>query len=263
MPTNGWGNIYCNSFSGDTALASGGGGGFDPDYQAVLDYATTQGYTLPTASEQILQNQLMIDRKSAGLWDKDDVFAPFAGSNTSFGSICWKRLITMDLLNTPTYNRVTGFTGGGTAHINTKYNPSTDAVNYTLNNAGIAYGLSVVGSNYIVGGNPLSNIRSRISSSPDNQFNSAGLATFSGANFSSVGNKYMDRVDSVNVTCVGVSSITEPLASTSVPTSEILIFRLNSIFATGGMSWLRLGAAYDATDISNSNTIMNNYLAAL
>lgn len=25
MPTNGWGNIYCNSFSGDTALASGGG----------------------------------------------------------------------------------------------------------------------------------------------------------------------------------------------------------------------------------------------
>jgi hypothetical protein len=35
----------------------GGGGGFDADYQAVLNYATTQGYTLPSAGQQVKQNQ--------------------------------------------------------------------------------------------------------------------------------------------------------------------------------------------------------------
>ena len=29
---------------------------FDTDYQAVLNYATSQGYTLPSASQQIKQN---------------------------------------------------------------------------------------------------------------------------------------------------------------------------------------------------------------
>jgi hypothetical protein len=37
---------------GRQRFASGGGGGFDADYQAVLNYATTQGYTLPSAGQQ-------------------------------------------------------------------------------------------------------------------------------------------------------------------------------------------------------------------
>ena len=44
-----------------------GGVSFDPDYQAVLDYATTQGYTLPSASQQTAQNQLVLDLKAAGV----------------------------------------------------------------------------------------------------------------------------------------------------------------------------------------------------
>jgi len=42
----------------------------DSDYQAVLDYATTQGYTLPSASQQLLQNQLVVDLKDGGIWSK-------------------------------------------------------------------------------------------------------------------------------------------------------------------------------------------------
>jgi hypothetical protein len=45
-----------------------GGGGFDADYQAVLDYATTQGYTLPSSGQQTLQNQLVVDLKDGGIW---------------------------------------------------------------------------------------------------------------------------------------------------------------------------------------------------
>jgi len=36
-------------------------GGFDADYQAVLNYATTQGYSLPSASQQTKQNKLLVD----------------------------------------------------------------------------------------------------------------------------------------------------------------------------------------------------------
>jgi hypothetical protein len=51
---------------------------YDSDYQAVLNYATTQGYTLPSASQQIIQNQLVIDLKAGGIWNKLDVLYIFA-----------------------------------------------------------------------------------------------------------------------------------------------------------------------------------------
>ena len=70
---------------------SSGGSGFDTDYQAVLNRATTLGYTLPSAPQQILQNQLVLDLKAGGIWDKLDTFALFAtnGSNAK----CLARLI--------------------------------------------------------------------------------------------------------------------------------------------------------------------------
>jgi hypothetical protein len=48
-----------------------------PDYQAVLDYATTQGYTLPSSGQQTLQNQLVVDLKDGGIWSKLDTFRVF------------------------------------------------------------------------------------------------------------------------------------------------------------------------------------------
>ena len=48
-----------------TTRYGGGGGGFDPDYQAILDYATAQGFILPSAQEQIIANQFMIELKAA------------------------------------------------------------------------------------------------------------------------------------------------------------------------------------------------------
>ena len=41
-------------------------GGFDADYQAILDYATIEGYTLPSEGQQTLQNTLVTSLKSAG-----------------------------------------------------------------------------------------------------------------------------------------------------------------------------------------------------
>jgi hypothetical protein len=111
--------------------------GMDADYKAILDYATTQGYTLPSASQQLLQEQLLIDLKDAGIWSKLDTFAVFATDGDSdFALIDWKRLTDYTAINSPTFTSNEGFTGNGTSsYIDTNWNPATQGVNYTQNDA--------------------------------------------------------------------------------------------------------------------------------
>jgi hypothetical protein len=111
-------------------------GQVDADYQAVLDYATTQGYTLPSAGQQALQNQLVVDLKAAGVWSKLDTFAVFATDGDSdFALIDWIRLSQYTAVNSPTFTTNEGFNGNGTSsYIDTNYNPIS-GTNYILNNA--------------------------------------------------------------------------------------------------------------------------------
>jgi hypothetical protein len=112
-------------------------GGFDADYQAVLNYATTQGYTLPSASQQILQNQLVLDLKTAGIWSKLDTFGVFATDGDSdFALIDWIRLSDYTAVNSPTFNVNEGFEGNGTSsYINLDYETNTNWVNVSQNSA--------------------------------------------------------------------------------------------------------------------------------
>jgi len=122
----------------------GGGGGFDADYQAVLDYATTQGYTLPSSGQQTLQNQLVVDLKSAGIWSKLDTFGVFATDGDSdFALIDWINLTDYTAVNSPTFTTNKGFESDGvSAYIDTNWNLSTDTVNYQQDDAGIFIALT-------------------------------------------------------------------------------------------------------------------------
>lgn len=116
------------------------GSGFDADYQAVLDYATLQGYTLPSSDQQVLQNQWVLDLKTSGIWSKLDLLALFATDGDSdFALINWKALNTMAAVNSPTFDTNQGFTGdGATAYIDTLIAPLT-SVQYSLNSASFGY----------------------------------------------------------------------------------------------------------------------------
>lgn len=111
-----------------------GQGGFDADYQAVLDYATTQGYTLPSAGQQDLQNQLVVDLKDAGIWSKLDLLYVFAtDGDRDFAGINFIDPNNHEIteVNSPTFTSNVGFTGDGTsAYLNCNFDPSTDRVNY-------------------------------------------------------------------------------------------------------------------------------------
>jgi len=112
------------------------GGGFDPDYQAVLDYATTEGDTLPPAGVQDAQNTLMISLKDGGVFSKLDHLSIWHDGTTGlsgFKSIDWVRLSKATLVSSPSFT-VNGVQGNGSSsYVDLNYNPTTDAVNYSLN----------------------------------------------------------------------------------------------------------------------------------
>ena len=117
---------------------SGGGAAFDSDYQAVLTYATSLGYTLPSSAQQIKQNQLMLDLKSGGIWSDCDVIRIAANdAGLNFSTINWKAPNTNQatLINSPTFVSNSGIQGNGTSsYINENFAPS-NGINFQLNDA--------------------------------------------------------------------------------------------------------------------------------
>ena len=117
------------------------------EYQAILNYATAQGYTLPSTNQRFKQNKLLIDLKRGGIWEKLDSFAIFAtDGDSNFALIDWKRLSQYTAVNSPTFTTNNGFRGDGTSsYINTNFNIST-GTNYKLNDASRNYWIEDFGS---------------------------------------------------------------------------------------------------------------------
>jgi hypothetical protein len=111
---------------------------FDADYQAILSYAITQGYTLPSDTQKLKQNQLVLDLKTVGIWNKLDSFANFANDGSSnFALIDWKRLSLFTAVNSPTFIPNVGFKGNGiSSYINMNISPAGNT-KYLLGNSSI------------------------------------------------------------------------------------------------------------------------------
>lgn len=101
---------------------------FEAEYQAVLDYATLQGYTLPSYSVQLLQNTLVIDLKTNGNWDEMDVMHVQAGDgDEDFARLNWivPSAHTATIGGGATYETIDGFKGNGVnAYLNLEYEPA-------------------------------------------------------------------------------------------------------------------------------------------
>lgn len=103
-------SFLINSYAFGTAAA------YDTDYQAVLDHATTNGYTLPDATRKTAENTLYTSLKAeSGLWTLIDAFANFyTNGDANFALINGKtRADNYTAVNTPTFASLTGYTGNG------------------------------------------------------------------------------------------------------------------------------------------------------
>jgi hypothetical protein len=90
-------------------------GGFDPAYQAVLDFATSEGDTLPSSSQQVIGNALVVQLKNIGVWNKLGSLAMFAtDGDDGFSLIDWKRLAKMTIEGSPVRTENEGWKGNGT-----------------------------------------------------------------------------------------------------------------------------------------------------
>lgn len=116
-----------------------GGSRFHPYYRDVLNRALSLGYTLPSSSQQALQNQLVLWLVNKGIWPKLDFLYIFATNGSSdFSRINWitPSLYECTAVSTPTFASNQGWTGNGTSsYLDTGWIPSANGVHYTLNDA--------------------------------------------------------------------------------------------------------------------------------
>lgn len=133
----GWGSSHATSWAGLTDIV---GLAYETEYQAILDKATALGYTLPSEAVRTKQNTLLASMKADGVWAKLDVFYVFAVDNnaSAFATLNWKNpnANQSTLVSSPTFVSNGGFQGNGTSsYIDTNFNPATQGVQYTQDNA--------------------------------------------------------------------------------------------------------------------------------
>jgi hypothetical protein len=239
---------------------------FDADYLAVLNYATTQGYTLPSASQRLLQNQLVLDLKDGGIWSKLDTLGVFATDGDSdFALIDWLRLSQYTAVNSPTFTSNGGFTGNGTSsYIDTNFNPSTSGVNYTLNDAciGGVKNINISNTGFFCGCSVTSQNCMRGNASNFNRINQTvnfvPAFDFSTYNFVAL---HRDSSTTGAASYDG-SIVTATATSSSIPNSNQWILRSSTFYANYGARMYFSGSNLisENTDFYNA---WNNYYNAL
>lgn len=244
-------------------------GGFTAEYQAVIAKATALGYTLPSASTQTKQNQLLLDLKSSGAWAKLDVFYMFANDGSKeFATINWKN---------PNANQITlvgalmtwnssGYIGGALSYLNTNYNPTTNATNLSQNNA--SFGIwkrthDATAGKFMLGNSGASSYMPSISTYDVRLHQTSSLsATFA---TSTVGLLILNRTSSTAVSFSVNGSATSATTGASVApvNANYSVFTYGTATAStylGQISSFFLGASL-VSETPAFYTAMNNYMS--
>lgn len=258
-----------------TLLGAGQGqnNSFDADYQAVLNRAILLGYALPSAPQQIKQNNLVLALKAAGIWNKLDVLYIFANDGGSnFGTLNWKSPNNNQatLINTPTFITNVGFKGNGTSsYIDINFNPSTNGVNYQLNNASrFFYGFDALNGARFEGNlDGINNMRYanfppgfdniKINSGPSNLMSSAFQYNLNSEM------KSIHRTSSTNIMLYnGKIGESRNLTSVGLPVSNQTLFRVGTTYVAVGAKMYAMGASL-VSENTNFVDAFDNYLNSL
>lgn len=262
----GWGSVHANSWAGDTNIV---GFAYDSNYQDILDRGTALGFTLPSDEEKLIQNQLMIDLKSSGAYAKADlILVPATTSNSDFGRIDWKnttRLAT--LFNAPTFVSGKGLQGNGSsAYIDTNFNPVTDGVNYTQNNASRYIFMDTASGTGALDGRSAASINNMARTSSSNQRINQSTTPLVGGSFdftATRGMKSIHRTSSTNVELFNDTTQGSRTAlSASMTSSNQLILRSGSGYGAHTFSFYMNGASMVAENTAIVNAV-NTYLNSL
>jgi hypothetical protein len=153
-----------------------------------------------------------------------------------------------------------------TYNIDTGYNPFTDGINYTLDNASMEvitqYNLGT--NNYVgsSGGNTVNNNLRIGTAGATSRINSSGNL-FSTVNTNTIGYIALNRIDSVNHKVVINSTILDnTIVSTSIPNANHFLYSYNSLNQGGLFSYYSMGAEV-VIEGQLFRTAYNNYLLSI
>ncbi len=153
-----------------------------------------------------------------------------------------------------------------TYNIDTGYNPFTDGINYTLNNASMeVITQNNLGTNNYIGssgGNTVNNSIRIGTSGATSRINSSGNL-FTAVNTTTIGYIALNRIDSVNHKVVVTSTILDNTSvSTSIPNANHFLYSYNSLNQGGLFSYYSMGAEV-VIEGQLFRTAYNNYLTAI
>jgi hypothetical protein len=239
---------------------------FDLDYLAILNYATTQGYTLPSSPQRNKQNKLLVDLKAAGVWSKLDTLSVFAtDGNSDFALIDWKRLSQYTAINSPTFTTNQGFKGNGnSSYIDTNFNPSTSGVNYTLNNASRSAWVFDAISGRIIDGLTAGSTNDFATAISNQMRINCSVAPLSvSVNLEGNGLKNINRTSSLNVSVFNNTTQTNGTSSsTLINNNTQWILRRGASYSNNGISFYAMGASLESENTAFYNAL-NTYVTSL
>ena len=246
---------------------------FDPDYQAILDRATSLGYTLPSSQVKIAGNNLVETLKSDGIWSELDVlYVPATDGDSSFATLNWKSPANFQLTlnNSPSFTPRRGFGGDGiSSNISTNFNFQTQIATskYQQDNAHRAAFLMRASynssSNAIDGMTTASVNRMTNSSNVVQRINSSGNVTGAvlmlGGGF-----KAISRTSSTNILVINDSKVESKATAASIapPNAAQFLLRSGSAHGDSIIGFYSMGSNIDSTYLQ-LNTAIKNYMTSL
>lgn len=222
------------------------GGGFDKNYQDVLDAMTSLGYTLPSASQQVKQNALMVAWKSAGFFQACKGLAVMMTDGESRCALFdWKRLVAMTPQSSPIFTTNQGYAGDGVA---ARIDTGLLASELSSNNASIGVYVQNDGGNsgYLIGNVGVAGLRLRGSNSSNNQLQTTGTTSVS-VDLSGTGFKAINKLSSGNLSLYNQATRTTATATDTTTTNEIQLLRWGTTFSNS-----RIGMWYASDNIDGS-----------
>jgi hypothetical protein len=248
------------------------GSSYNAETLVMMAAAVTNGIPMPSPANLELISSTIDSLKAEGAWTVADrvTFWGNDSGSAGFGTINAVSPSTdlAELVNSVAFENKKGVEGDGvSAYIDTKYNPTTDAVNYGLDFASILlyqYKVATVG-NDLFGIPSASFVRIKSANSSIQRINASGNLS-NNAVFNQIGTIGLHKIDATNtdVQVNGVIFATTNVGPATLPNDDFSIFSAPTGvgFCNAGVTMEWVGAEVSSKGIA-IHTIMQNYYTQL
>lgn len=249
-----------------------GGSGLDPDYQRLLDKATSNGYILPQSNVQSAWNEFVLKRKLDGSWDRIDILYCFAMNDptlTNTATMNYKAPGAHQLtINNAMVYGAKGFKGDAvSANLGTDFIIQYTGVNYLQDNASRGLWITTVhtSTNVFLDGTGTANINTiRASSTTGQRINQGSGNLNTAVDLSGLGYTAIDRPDNANVNCFkGLTKFARTSASAALTNLNQVILRSGSTYGDSEIGMYFMGASLTDTQHNNIRNDFQAYLTAI